>query len=995
MRSVLEGLEGRRLLAAGDIEWLHQFGSAGAPLADAAQAADADGNVYVAGNVAGFVSGQPSAGGQDAFLRKYDAAGNELWTRQFGSSGADSILGITVDASGVYVTGSAGGALAGQTGAGNLDVFLRKYDLDGVEQWTRQFGTPQADLGSAVAVDASGVYVTGRTSGSLPGFTAAGNSDAFLRKYGLDGTELWTRQFGTFGFDTGFGVASDGAGVYLAGQVESALPGQTSNIDGYLRRYDALGNETWTRLVGTAGFDQAVSVAVHGAAVYVVGGTASTGQALPGQISSGGGDAYLRKYDTSGNESWTRQWGSPTLDTARGVAADDSGVYVAGDTAGVLAGQVSAGSPDAFLRMYDSEGNEGWTRQFGTAGTDRGWGVSADPTGVYIVGAAGGDLPGQSGAGAGDGFVRKYGATGAEVWTRQFGSHNAAHDVASGMDADGNVYIAGWVFGQLPGLSTAGGLDAFVRKYDAAGNLVWTRQFGGLGNDQVEAIVADASGVYVAGRTDFGLPGHTPLGGDDAFVRRYDSDGNEIWTRQFGTATLDQAFGVAVHGSALYVTGRTFGAFPGGVNAGGLDGFLRKYDLNGNDLWTQQFGTAASDSAFAVAAGGSGVYVGGMTEGAFDGEVNAGFHDAFLSRYDEEGSLVWTRQFGTQSLESVEDLDVSDSGVFLVGRSHVNSFVKSYDAAGEERWSDVLTQLILDVDVHGSSVFVAGADSVPGLGDEAYVREYTTAGDASWSRSFGTARTEILRGITASAAGLFVTGTTEGAFPGHLSAGNFDVFVARLSDPPEVLAVDVGPDLHSILVQLNDDDLEAASAGDTANYTVLAGNGDGDGDGDPFNDGDELAVALTWIGYDPGADLITLRTSVPLFNDVFKIMADGDGPASDGTTGLRDLADDHLSGGDFAAELDLRGLTMLADLVGKVEAMGLSTSAEGSLTARLRAAAQLMEMEVGEETGVLRLLDAFQRGVVHWFDRGQLTLGQRDELLLDSERIELGILLTG
>ena len=94
-------------------------------------------------------------------------------------------------------------------------------------EWLRQYGTPLHDWTESIAVAPSGVYVAGITAGILPGQTNAGNTDAYVRKYNNNGNELWTRQFGTGGGDEGFGIAVDASGVYIAGHVEGALPGQT------------------------------------------------------------------------------------------------------------------------------------------------------------------------------------------------------------------------------------------------------------------------------------------------------------------------------------------------------------------------------------------------------------------------------------------------------------------------------------------------------------------------------------------------------------------------------------------------------------------------------------------------------------------------------------------------------------------------------------------------------------------------------------------------
>ena len=118
----IEHLEDRTMLSApGNIEWLSQFGSEGGA-EERSQAVDGAGNVYVAGSTSGTFPGQANAGFADAFVRKYDANGNELWTRQFGTSSYDIAFGISVDASGVYVVGETNGTFPGQTSAGDDDA---------------------------------------------------------------------------------------------------------------------------------------------------------------------------------------------------------------------------------------------------------------------------------------------------------------------------------------------------------------------------------------------------------------------------------------------------------------------------------------------------------------------------------------------------------------------------------------------------------------------------------------------------------------------------------------------------------------------------------------------------------------------------------------------------------------------------------------------------------------------------------------------------------
>jgi uncharacterized protein (TIGR03437 family) len=399
-------------------------------------------------------------------------------------------------------------------------------------EWIRQFGTSLHEFTHGVAVDATGVYVVGQSFGTLPGQTSGGNADSYIRKYDHDGNELWTRQFGTSGNDeTARAAASDGVKVYVAGYTNGVFPGQTAPIGGQFSK-----------------------------------------------------SSFLRKYDVNGTEQWTRQYSSESGTTntsiATGVVADASGVYVAG-YGGVLPGGTAAGGFDLYVRKYDHDGNVVWTRQFGSNGSDVGQSAALDATGIYFVGHAGTALPGQTSAGGIDAFVRKYNLDGGDAWTRQFGTAN--EDRAQGVAvSDTAVYVGGTVlFGAaLPGQTSFGAHDAFIRKYDANGAEQWTRQFGTTANDQGFSVAADASGVYVSGTTDGAFPGNSQLGVGDAFIRKYDVNGNELWTRQFGTPGPDNAKSLRRGEAALYAAGDSFGNFAGLPPRVGLtDAFVTKVAL--------------------------------------------------------------------------------------------------------------------------------------------------------------------------------------------------------------------------------------------------------------------------------------------------------------------------------------------------------------------------------------------------------------------------------
>ena len=272
-----------------------------------------------------------------------------------------------------------------------------------------------------------------------------------------------------------------------------------------------------------------------------------------------------------------------------------------------------------------------WTRQFGTTDDDEAVDAAIDIAGnLYVVGSTSSALPGQTSLGSRDAFVRKYNSDGEELWTRQFGTQawDEAWDVA--VDDAGNLYVVGWTLGALPGQSHLGRGDAYLRKYDGDGNELWTRQFGSEDNDKARGVRLDSAGdLYVAGDTEGAPPHLTLLGRWDAFVIKYDSDGNELWTRLFGTKTVDEALGVAVDGAGnVYAVSGTMGALPGAqTQFGGRDAFVRGYDGDGNELWTRQFGTLGWVEAIEVAVDGEGnLYVVADTSGTLPGQTRACSH---------------------------------------------------------------------------------------------------------------------------------------------------------------------------------------------------------------------------------------------------------------------------------------------------------------------------------------------------------------------------------
>lgn len=389
----------------GTARWTRQFGTSAFDIASAI-ATGGNGGLHVAGTTEGDLEGA-NVGGQDGFVRAFDDAGALSWTRQFGTATSDLAFDVTADADGnVTVVGFTFGNLDG-TNAGGEDAFVRSYDANGDLRWTRQFGTGFYDSANAIATDADGnVYVAGGTEGAIDGANA-GSLDAFLRSYDADGVERWTQQFGTTSFDVAESVAVDSDGsVYVAGNTRGNLAGANAgNSDAFVRSYDTDGGLRWSRQFGTGSDELTTGVAAAADGnVYVAGYGAG---ALVG-ANAGGNDAFVRAYDRNGALRWTRQFGTSGDDRAQGIATDAYGnVFLAGTTSGDLDGS-NAGGNDAFVRAYDHNGAVRFTRQLGTGDDDRAQGVATDANGsFYTTGDTVGDLGG-SNAGGTDAFVRAF-----------------------------------------------------------------------------------------------------------------------------------------------------------------------------------------------------------------------------------------------------------------------------------------------------------------------------------------------------------------------------------------------------------------------------------------------------------------------------------------------------------------------------------------------------------------------------------------------------------
>ncbi|MGH1493148.1 MAG: hypothetical protein ACRBK7_27750 [Acidimicrobiales bacterium] len=289
--------------------------------------------------------------------------------------------------------------------------------------WARNVGGSSPDFASAVAVDAGGnTYTTGYLQGTAdfdpgPGvsnLTSSGSGDVFVVKLDPAGDYSWARRMGGTGFDIAYGVAADAAGNsyttgYFLGTADFDSGPGVSNLtsngsnDVFVVKLDPAGNLLWARNMGGSGAEDGFGVGVDAAGnSYTTGRFSGTADFDPGPgvsnlTSSGSGDVFVVKLDSSGNLAWARNVGGSTDEAGNAVGVDAAGnSYTTGSFAGTadfdpgagVLNLVSSGSGDVFVVKLDPSGDLVWARSMGGISNDRGRGVGSDGAGnVYTTGS--------------------------------------------------------------------------------------------------------------------------------------------------------------------------------------------------------------------------------------------------------------------------------------------------------------------------------------------------------------------------------------------------------------------------------------------------------------------------------------------------------------------------------------------------------------------------------------------------------------------------------
>jgi len=359
-------------------------------------------------------------------------------------------------------------------------------------------------------------------------------------------------------------------------------------------------HEDWAISWGSAQNDVPSGVAIDSTEnIYVCGVT------LGALVSENKGqfDIYLTKINPAGKTLWIKQWGTSERETPNCIAIDKSGnIYIAGETKANLDSNKNQGGYDIFLSKIDSSGNRIWTKLWGTELDDNAYAIAFDKDeNIYLTGYASSFNHNMNDKNA-NSLLLKINQQGKVLWNKQWGIEAStwAYDIA--VSNSGQIYVCGWTQGEMEKGKKQAYDDIFLSKLDTSGSLLWTRQWGTIGNDEANALAIDeAENIYVTGRTGESLDGNMRKGRDDIFLSKFNASGEKSWTKLWGTHYDEKGKALVCAGNSIYVLGDTDGKMKGAKKVSRMDLFLTKLDTSGKILGTKQWGRKGISIAHSMA----------------------------------------------------------------------------------------------------------------------------------------------------------------------------------------------------------------------------------------------------------------------------------------------------------------------------------------------------------------------------------------------------------
>lgn len=396
-----------------------------------------------------------------------------------------------------------------------------------------------------------------------------------------------------------------------------------------------------------------------------------------------------------GEAAWIKTFGGSEDDTAIAVIEAGDGNYIVLGTTASTDGDITDKATvenDFWLLKLDPEGTILWSKTYGGSGEDIAQSIVQTADGGYAVAGYSQSSDGDASHNEGfhDNWLLKLDAQGTIQWENSFGfaGHDHAYDLLQ--TADGGYFLSGFLDVTASGGDGNAGKSAealhgvgefWAIKTDASGNLQWSRYYGGTNNDRAYSVVqANDGGFVMSGFSeseDFDISGSK--GSYDFWVIKLTAMGDLAWEHSFGGTGIEESHSIAITADNNYIiTGHTYST-DGDVeeNYGNSDVWVIKIDDNGTLLWSKNYGGDQFDLANSIAGTRDGGFVISGTSRSHTGDVseNSGENDIWVFGTDASGRLQWESTFGGTGIDLGTDaIQTAEESILIVGETESNDY---------------------------------------------------------------------------------------------------------------------------------------------------------------------------------------------------------------------------------------------------------------------------------------------------------------------------------
>jgi len=317
------------------------------------------------------------------------------------------------------------------------------------------------------------------------------------------------------------------------------------------------------------------------------------------------------------------------------------------------------------------------------------------------------------------------------TWEKTFGGSSFERAYTIQQTTDGGYIVAG----QTSSFSS-GGYDYYIIKLDNMGVVEWQNNFGGSSAEIARDVQQTADGGYIlAGRSSSFKVGYC-----DFYIIKLDSDGTKAWEQVYGGSTWDDPNAIEQTADGGYIVA----GYTDSIGSGGNDVYVMKLDSEGEQEWEDTYGGADSDVASAVQQTADGGYI----VAGYTGSSGAGSWDVYVLKIDSTGTVVWEQTYGGSGYDAAESVQQTADGGYIVagytessGAGGRDMYVLRLDSAGvslgEKTYGGLNDDHAYSIQQTKDSNFVIAGVMGSADNTDMYLAKLNSSGTKLWEKSYG------------------------------------------------------------------------------------------------------------------------------------------------------------------------------------------------------------------------------------------------------------------